>query len=96
MKEKAEDITKPAYETIDIKAVLAPPVPESNVHSQETQRVRQDMTIGMVDIDSLKYKVIEDVQLIYKRVTGKGISPMTRNNKQRFIDKLTELKAKDL
>jgi hypothetical protein len=51
------------------------------------------MSIGMVDIEALKDMKIEDVRSIYKRVTGKGISIKVKNDKQRFIDKLSAIKS---
>jgi hypothetical protein len=56
------------------------------------KKVAQDMNIGMVDLAALDEMRLEDVQLIYKRVTGKGISVNVAKNKQWFIDKLTALK----
>ena len=89
----------PTYAPINIEQVMAPVVGEEEQQSastkwdEVTKKVLQDMDISMVDISALELMDVSDVQLIYKRVTGKWISPLYRNNKSRFVEKLTELKS---
>lgn len=94
---KKEDISAaPAYEQVDIKQIMAPIVEEETLVSNQwdavTKKVEQDMTEDQLDLATIADMPLKDLQITYKRVTGKGISPKFRNDKQRFIDKLTELK----
>ena len=75
---KEEISTTPSYEQVDIKQIMAPAVEEkkedTRVHLQgnaTTKKVEQDMTIDEVNLETLNDMLIEDVRLIYKRVTGK-------------------------
>ena len=95
--DKVDTVTD--YVPVDIESVMeehiTEEVPEWNNKAKwvtELKKVDQDLSIDMVDIDGLEYLDIADVKLIYKRVTGKWISPNRRNDKQWFIDKLKEIK----
>ena len=78
------------YDAIDVAAVTKPVEIEakSMAGNMDMAIVEVDLNIKNVDIPSLDALPIEQVRSIYKRVTGKWISPATKNNKQRFIDKL--------
>lgn len=95
-----KDEPKEQYKTVDIKEIMEdkveiPENPDSKRELQwdvKTKKVKQDMNIDLVDFELLPDMKLTDVHLIYKRVTGKGISIKVFNDKQRFIDKLQEYK----
>ena len=86
------------YTPVDIgevmKEVVTTPDPEggSTQWLKKTKKVAKDLDIKNVDLDALELMPLDDIHLIYKRVTGKWLSVNVMGNKERFVKKLHELK----
>lgn len=95
--EKEEESSIPAYNPVDIKEIMAPAAPEEEDNNANkwdviTKKIEQDMTPDMINLEELEWLSLSDIQILFKRVTGKWISPKFRNDKEWFVKQLTALK----